>query len=199
MKHASLPAAYADALKAFHDASGVIQYYAFEPQGRSGLALHHDASIAAFAELRATFESPYFQFTCDPSKMIAQPMSVDTFVGVISTSEGVFNSPADFLVARARALSEKRGITGELDPSYVRAFVDPPYGLLVTPEEAQRIYDVLNEHLFGGFRDDLDVLSWSNDWSNWFDAGLEWWGAFWWTIHNRTRGLIAVVTASATD
>lgn len=43
------------------------------------------------------------------------------------------------------------------------------------------------------------TYEWSDDWSNFFDAGKEWWGCFFWTIYNKQTHTIIVIGASATD
>ena len=43
------------------------------------------------------------------------------------------------------------------------------------------------------------VMAWSTDWSNYFEAGKEWWGAFYWTILLEEKQEIIVIGASATD
>lgn len=37
------------------------------------------------------------------------------------------------------------------------------------------------------------------DWSNYFDAGKEWWGTFYWTVFNKKNNTIMVLGASETD
>lgn len=47
--------------------------------------------------------------------------------------------------------------------------------------------------------DHLCIRRWPTDWSNYFDAGHEWWGAFFWTIEDARRDWVTVVAASSTD
>jgi hypothetical protein len=46
---------------------------------------------------------------------------------------------------------------------------------------------------------ELMVYKISDNWSNFFDAGKEWWGTFFWTILHRDRREVTVIAASATD
>lgn len=45
----------------------------------------------------------------------------------------------------------------------------------------------------------LRVVRWSTDWSNYFEPGHEWWGAFCWTLHDSRSGQITVIKAASTD
>jgi hypothetical protein len=45
----------------------------------------------------------------------------------------------------------------------------------------------------------LQIQKWPTNWSNYFDAGDEWWGSFCWTITNLEKQWITVITASTTD
>ena len=75
------------------------------------------------------------------------------------------------------------------------ALLQPPYGLS----------DSAPEELWGKFRKQflqlpgpiLEVLSWGAHWSPYFEAGLEWWGAYCWTVHHRQQ--VTVMVASSTD
>ena len=48
-------------------------------------------------------------------------------------------------------------------------------------------------------KEDLIIYSWSDDWSNFFDAGKEWWGTYYLTVYNRQSNTIIVLGASETD
>lgn len=45
----------------------------------------------------------------------------------------------------------------------------------------------------------LVIEKWPTNWSNYFDAGNEWWGAYYWTIQNPMKKIILVIAASDTD
>lgn len=45
----------------------------------------------------------------------------------------------------------------------------------------------------------LEIYTWSKDCSNYFNAGKEWSGAFFWTIYNPIKNIYIGVTASTTD
>ncbi|AMR25991.1 hypothetical protein A0257_01995 [Hymenobacter psoromatis] len=97
------------------------------------------------------------------------------------------------------------------------ALLNPPYGLRFAragrfanaeyaASETQFYDQLLRDYLalFLGVRqpDDVGVLTifaWSDDWSNYFEAGQEWWGAFCWTVYDARMGTIAFLAASSTD
>ena len=79
---------------------------------------------------------------------------------------------------------------------------DPEYLLRLMQDLAQMLRDYLREILhLENFRetDHLVIYQWSDDWSNYFDSGQEWWGTFFWTVYDTRRQTIAVIGASATD
>jgi hypothetical protein len=81
---------------------------------------------------------------------------------------------------------------------YTYAFTTPPYGIRCAEnDEKHAICSQTMTRLFGNLSN-FTVRKWSTDWSNYFDAGNEWWGAFLWTlVSNDGRGWW--VGASATD
>lgn len=103
---------------------------------------------------------------------------------------------------------------GDCDLAYV--LLEPPYGLNLkfyhnygTPEyydEKRREYSAIYEMFLNYFillseykKDDLIIYSWSDDWSNFFDAGKDWWGTYYCTVYNKQNNTIIVLGASETD
>ena len=78
---------------------------------------------------------------------------------------------------------------------YWYAFLEPPHSTRCGPEDLRRV----NAALFPAGTDALEVYQWTTDWSNYFDAGHEWWGAACWSVYDRRMDRYAVVLASATD
>ena len=111
----------------------------------------------------------------------------------------------------------ERGRSGNFFDGITRALLDPPYGIRIMPpgsklsveyglEEQKRmtalLFDfldqILNVKSITGLKN-LQIYSWSNDWSNYFNSGKEWWGTFYWTILDSQRKTISVIGASQTD
>jgi hypothetical protein len=69
----------------------------------------------------------------------------------------------------------------------------------MTAKDIDELFRAVNEELFGGLGDHLQILGWSTDWSDCFQAGREWWGSFHWSVRRPERQRIVVVAASTTD
>jgi hypothetical protein len=77
---------------------------------------------------------------------------------------------------------------------YWYAFSAPPYPLRCAGELFRRV----NELLFGDLSG-WSIRRWSTDWSDYFTYGLDWWGAFLWTLVRQDGGSAVWVGASTTD
>jgi hypothetical protein len=82
---------------------------------------------------------------------------------------------------------------------YKSAFFHPPHGLGGSAIETQELFAGINRFIFGSDPSRAEIFSWSTDWSNYFDAGHEWWGAFFWTIRVSAPSRFVVIGASTTD
>ncbi len=93
------------------------------------------------------------------------------------------------------------------DAGFAYAFSDPPYPLCSNPrtnshrvslkEKGELFNELLSKVL--EVSEASTIYRWPTDWSNYFDAGNEWWGTFLWTIANQGVGRIVVIAASSTD
>lgn len=80
--------------------------------------------------------------------------------------------------------------------TYWWAFFEPPYGVPYSKEDFRKI----NHSLFPvQFRSDLEIYSWNNDFSNYFDDGKEWWGTALWSIYDKWMNRFVIIGASLTD
>jgi hypothetical protein len=82
---------------------------------------------------------------------------------------------------------------------YAHAFTDPPYSLAGSRQEVQRLFAEFARVFFDDFSPQLVVYSWTTDWSNYFDAGHEWWGSSLWTVFVPSKKRLIWVGASTTD
>lgn len=80
------------------------------------------------------------------------------------------------------------------DGKYACAFLEPPYGNKFVVKDWER----LNSLLFSS-PGNLEIYKWTDNWSNYFDDGKEWWGTFFWTVYDRGHGYFVAVAASSTD
>ena len=79
--------------------------------------------------------------------------------------------------------------------NYWLAFSGPPYGIPYSKEDFRKINDSLFPILF---RKDLEIFSWNDDFSNYFDDGKEWWGTALWSIYDKWMNRFVIIGASLT-
>ena len=78
---------------------------------------------------------------------------------------------------------------------YWYALMEPVHGRRNKPEDFKEV----NKVLFPNGTDTLDIYEWITDWSDFFDAGHEWYGACCWSVYDKTMNRYAVMLVSATD
>lgn len=184
-----------DSLVAKFDAAGGVLDYVFLERGDT--ASHRDAAIAGMAEIdrhleqwavqKSSAEYPiemFFRVRCDETKLTGEPASFAKFWG----TDDVEPKP---IGDRAWSIPNVDG--------YKTAFFHPPYGLHGSPSEKNELFGSINRFVLGIKPERAEIYSWSTDWSNYFEAGHEWWGAFYWTIRPADSEYIVVVAASSTD
>ena len=82
---------------------------------------------------------------------------------------------------------------------YAYAFSTAPDGLMLTDVELATLFFAIADELFCAFHCPLTIFQWSTNSSNYFDAGHEWWGSFFWTVEPEGADYIVSITASTTD
>ena len=78
---------------------------------------------------------------------------------------------------------------------YWYALMEPVHGRRNKPEDFKKV----NEVLFPNGTDALDINEWTTDWSEFFDAGHEWYGACCWSAYDKSLNRYVVMLVSATD
>lgn len=143
-----------------------------------GLPSHKDALVCAINELRHNYNR---SFTMDESLLCAIPLSPTAFFAESTLDE-----------------TRKSGLTSYNPPeefSYHYAFCHPPTSRPL-PTKA---FAELNWTLFPHGTEHLEIFEWAPNFSNYFDAGLEYWGAAMWTVYDRLSEGYVVIGASGTD
>lgn len=166
---------------------GVVDYMVLQPP-KPGVALDCQHRVAALSFIQAwnrTGDSPDDSSSYQPDKAVGRQITVRDF----------FGSRYDW---SRRKLLVRCGTVGD-DEGYAFAFGNPPYSMSGSEESIAELFDAINLELFGSDCDELEVFRWSNDWSDYFEAGLEWWGAFLWTVKPPSRPYIVAIGASTTD
>ena len=80
--------------------------------------------------------------------------------------------------------------------TYWWAFSEPPYGVPYSKEDFRKI----NHALFPvQFRNEMEIFSWNDDFSNYFDDGKEWWGTAMWSVYDKWMNRFVIIGASLTD
>lgn len=146
-----------------------------------------DDRLAQWASSRATPDFPverFFRVHWDDSKLSGQRVGLTTFWG----ADNVEPKP---LGGSAYTVPNVDG--------YKTAFFHPPHGLQAKAEEKAEVFTGINRYMLGDDPEGAEIFSWSTDWSNYFEAGQEWWGAYYWTIRPADRPYVVVVGASSTD
>ena len=78
---------------------------------------------------------------------------------------------------------------------YWYAFWETPHTSGYGPDEFIKV----NSVLFPEGTDELEVYEWSTDWSNYFEAGREWWGTACWSVYDKRMNRYVVIMADTTD
>ncbi len=86
------------------------------------------------------------------------------------------------------------------DGNFTYAFMEPPFSLQ-TGETLYERGEYFNNFIQNTFDDisKLEVFTWSKDCHNFFDAGKEWWGSYFWTVYNPTKNIYLGIVGSETD
>ena len=82
---------------------------------------------------------------------------------------------------------------------YKSAFFEPIFPIKISIEEQEKLFNDINNKYLSPFNDEnLEIYSWNDDWSNYFDSGKEYWGTFFWTIYNKEKEIFIAIGASTT-
>jgi len=187
-------------LDEFSNAGGVLHYVLLQIEEQlPAKELHKLAAITAIGIIDARYYERakkiavqaklpldnFFRLTWDSNKLDAKKITFSEFWG--SDNAKIIKSH----------LGDKGGVVPNVD-GYKTAFFLPPYSLDRTLN-AEAVFAQINGLLFGPTPSELEIYEWSTDWSNYFDAGHEWWGAFFWTLRQPDTDWIITIGASSTD
>lgn len=133
----------------------------------------------------------------------------------------IFNQPVGKLISFEEFIgfdyqNQPVNIKDYRECDLAHALLEPPYGIkieidaefgsekyhAIKTKEFTALYRLVLDDFVGlseYSKEDFIIYSWSDDWSNFFDAGKEWWGTFYWTVYNKKNTSIIILGASATD
>ena len=195
----ALPAASKlnELLSAYDAIDGVLDYVPRTVEREPSHAEHARSAIAAmqlidrnlerWAIERSTPDIPiemFYRLTIDSDKLDGQIIDFDQFWG----TDDVAPKP----------LGDNAWSIPNVD-GYKTAFFHPPYGIRGEQFDNLRLFDALNQELFGTPASACIVYNWSTNWSTYFDAGHEWWGSLFWTVYSPNTKLLTCIGASSTD
>ena len=90
---------------------------------------------------------------------------------------------------------EKNNLNNGYKRPYWYLFLEPPHKTNYKIEDFIKI----NNLLFSKGKNHLEIYDWNVDWSNYFDDGLEWWGAAAISIYDNLLDRYIIILASSTD
>lgn len=185
-------------LKRYSDVGGVLDFVLLESVEQSCAENRHrsaalagiaaiDARLADWATNHASDDTPaeeFFRVHWDEAKLTGKHVSFSEFWG------------ADDVTAKPIA---SNAWSFSIPSGYKTAFFLPPHALRGSFEETLKLFEAISHRVLGSRPEEAEVYSWSTDWSNYFDAGHEWWGSFLWTVQPTNSNRITVIGASSTD
>ena len=198
MREVDFPDELAALLEKYESSGGVLDFVLLETKDK-GISdeLHRAAAIKGIAAIDRRLEQWAIERQCDeypiemffrlhwaPEKLVGKRVPFVKFWGTDNV-ERVQISPSAWSIPNVDGLKT--------------AFFHPPHSLRGSEREQSELFSEIILRLFGDGLEDAEVYSWSTDWSNYFDAGHEWWGAFFWTIHPADSDRFIVIGASTTD
>lgn len=147
---------------------------------------HRKAVVEAFGILKERYAEFDYPINLELDKMVATAIGPDELLKL---------PPEDYDERKARGT--KRGSRSFSIPKplpYWFAFLEPPQGTPYTTED----FIAFNQVLFPN-KEEVEVYSWNDDFSNYFDAGKEGWGTGLWSVLYRSGGQMVIIGASLTD
>jgi hypothetical protein len=175
-------------------AGGVLDYVLLEPGGRAvdPPMVHREAALATMEFVRQTYSHWAGFIHVYPEKLEGREIGVAEFLGpCFDSATQAIRAPVGYEPPECDF--------AQPDAGYAYAFGAPPYGLLIAAEERPALFADMNALAFGGIGDGLQVYRWSDEVSNYFSAGREWWGCYFWTVYNAEKQLLAGIAGSTTD
>ncbi len=121
-------------------------------------------------------------FTIEPDKMRWERIDVNDFF--FEGNNGYWLSPEEIPFIE---FADKM--------NYWYAFSNPPYTTPYTVEDFRKI----NHMLFPVSQKDLEIYSWNDDFSDYFDDGKDWWGTALWSVYDKAMHRFVIIGASLTD
>lgn len=153
--------------------------------GYEGVITHKKAIIEAFQVLNSKnmeYFGADYKYEIDEDKMKALPSNMGELLQL--PDDDYYNNRTK----KDRVFSIPNPIP------YWYAFLEPPHGNSYLTKD----FTEFNMLLFPD-RNNCEVYRWNDEFSNYFDAGKEWWGTGLWSVYDCITGLMVIIGASLTD
>lgn len=151
-----------------------------EDEEYDGFMTHKKAVLEAFEILNVRYADTEYHIEVQPDQMSAVRSSMDELLAVPKRDS--YGGQHD------------RSYTIPSPMPYWFAFLEPP---CKTPYS---IVDFIafNDCLFPN-KEHIQVYRWNDNFSNYFDAGKEWWGTGLWSVYDTDSKVFVIIGASLTD
>ncbi len=155
--------------------------------------------------------SDFFQIEIDREKLNGERISLQEFLGRYYSVEkqkcALRGRTSNFLNSYFWADEEELQNNvldinkefGDLECGYTYAFFEPPYNIRGSLKEQENLFRAVEKLFLGKFDARAKIWKWSDNCSNFFDAGKEWWGTYFYTYALPDSQIILGIAASATD
>ena len=198
LRPSELEPEFSGLLERFKNFGGVLEFVVLETVQPSFSHAHHRAAALAgmveidrrleeFAVRRSSQEFPverFFRVHWDESRLRGERVNLAEFWGTDDVS--------------IKSIEDRVWEIPIID-GYKTAFFHPPHGLRGSTSSQTELFVRISGYILGTDPERAEVYAWSTNWSNYFEAGHEWWGAFYWTVRAAGSNRITVIAASTTD
>ena len=150
-----------------------------------GVKTHKNAVIEAFRILNTRNAASFgcgYRIEVEEDKMSALQISM----------EELLQLPDDDYYDNRQ--NKNRAFTKPDPMPYWFAFLEPPHGNSYLKKD----FTEFNEALFPN-KSHCEVYRWNDEFSNYFDAGREWWGTGLWSVYDCIDKTMIIIGASLTD
>lgn len=201
--------------KRFHKAGGVVRFAMFEDSaGREDDLI---AAIKASLPIRSKIDENKLRVL--PRRLLSEREFFGDWFDPVDRSlirfgdwettdgQSLHNPKLRSLAGKGRGRYERmsgraRGILPDAGGQFAYAFSNPPYSLQARPAEVQELFDEIMAFIIPADHQ-CTIIDWSSarlsEASDFFVEGLDWWGAFLFTIHVPDTGRLTAISASTSD
>ena len=179
----------------YKQAGGVLDYLLLTggtAADANTVELHRAAALATMEHVRNIYANWASHIHIYPEKLVAREIDLSEFLGPCYDSE-------TNIIRVTVAFEPPECDFAKPDAGYAFAFGAPPYNLLIPADERNSLFAEMNAAAFGSLNAGLEIYRWSDEVSNYFTAGRDWWGCYFWTVYNPKTNLIVGIAGSTSD